>query len=267
MFEVKYPNTHELDGSKHIIEIIHASLIENSKNKEIIVYGKDEGKTTMLILKYNERYHTYVFIPHTKMELVNYTSEFLERTDITEELIKRINGKKIYTIEDLEHERNLKPSFEVIGNKEINVKSDDKDSDYPNEINHNETINNKNNIKSEKKQYDKFEIDVEELFTGNYYKALKLIKKTILELEKKFHMYNNSYRGEMVYNCFERIINVFITVSEYFYTEDDLIDLGSFLAKIKPDRVNKYSDEEFNEVISKGNEIAETLEKRTKRRK
>ena len=265
MFEVKFPYTHDLDGKIHFIEIIHASLIEND-NKEIIVYGKDEGKTTMLILKYNEKYHSYVFIPHTKMELVNYTSEFLERTDITEELVKRINGKKIFTIEELEHERNLKPSFEVIGNKEINVK-DDKDSDFPKEINHYETINNKDNTKNEKKQYDKLEIDVEELFTGNYYKALQLIKKTILELEKKFHMYNNSYRGEKVYYCFERIVNVFVTISEYLYTEDDLIDLGSFLAKIKPDRVNKYSDEEFNEVISKGNEIAETLDKRAKRRK
>ena len=266
MFEVKYPNTHELDGKPHIIEIIHASLIENSKNKEIIVYGKDEGKTTMLILKYNERYHSYVFVPHTKMELVNYTSEFLERIDITEELIKRINGKKIFTIEDLEHERNLKPSFEVIGNKEINVK-DDKDSDFPKEINHYETINNKDNTKNEKKQYDKLEIDVEELFTGNYYKALGLLKEAIIDLRNNYSMYNNSYRGNMVYISVSKIIDVFIEVSEYFYTEDDLIDLGSFLAKIKPDRVNKYSDEEFDEVISKANVIAETLNKRAKRRK
>lgn len=265
MFEVKYPNTHELDGNTHIIEIIHASLIENSKNKEIIVYGKDDGKITMLILKYNERNHSYVFVPHTKMELVNYTSEFLEKTDITEELIKRINGKKIFTIEDLEHERNLKPSFEIVGNKEKNV-NNDKDSDYPNEIDHSEISNINNKKMNVKKQYDKLEIDVEELFTENYYKALQLIKKTIFELEKIFHKYSDSYRGEMVYNCFERIINAFVTVSEYFYTEDDLIDLGSFLAKIKPDRVNNYSDEDFNEVISKGNEIVETLEKRAKRR-
>lgn len=264
MFEVKFPYTHNLDGNTHVIKILHASLIENSENKEVIVYGKENNKQIMLVLRYDEQYHTYVFIPQTKMELVNYTSEFLERTDITEEFIERINGKKIFTIEELEHERNLKPSFEIIGNKDING---NKDSDYPNEIRHNEISNNKENKVIEKKSFNQLEIDVEELFTGNYYKALRLIKKTILELEKKFHMYNNSNRGEMVYYCFERIINVFVTVSEYFYTEDDLIDLGSFLVKIKPDRVNKYSDEEFNEVISKGNEIAETLDKRAKRRK
>ena len=94
-----------------------------------------------------------------------------------------------------------------------------------------------------------------------------LLKEAIIDLRNNYSMYNNSYRGNMVYISVSKIIDVFIEVSEYFYTEDDLIDLGSFLAKIKPDRVNKYSDEEFDEVISKANVIAETLNKRAKRRK
>ena len=266
MFEMKYPDSDNLNDKFHKIQVIEAYEIEIGNKKEILVYGLDEGKTVRVVLVYNEDIHSYVYVPHTDMEFASLTSPYLERKDITNELIKRIDGKRVLNVEEVEINKTVDLNQELINKREIN--SFEKEN-YDVKIKTNDKIDKESTDleNDQKKSFDNTfnegrEIDALELFEVNYKKAVNLIGDF---LKKNLNNYAKAKQLEII-KLVKELVNNINDLAPIFFTEDDLIDLGNLFAKLNYDRVNNYTQEEYNDIIKKGYELIERLKTRPKRK-
>lgn len=249
MFEVKYPNTDELDGKVHLIQIEKAYEVVEGNKKNILLYGQENGRIVTLVLRYISDIQEYVYIPCNKMELLNITSPHLERKEITEELIEELRGKKVKNILEVH-------SLEKIVNyeKQVNSISGYDQSDIGNVQN-----NGNDNVHKEMVDSSKDDVDwqnIMDLFTVYKKKSLVLLGDFILENTNKYQSTNMELE---VLKLVNNLLNTIKNMSDVLYTEDDLIDVGSLLAKLQFKRVNSLKIDEFEKIIFSGHELCDRL--------
>jgi len=249
MFEVKYPNTDELDGKVHLIQIEKAYEVVDGNKKNILLYGQENGRIVTLVLRYISDIQEYVYIPCNKMELLNITSPHLERKEITEELIEELRGKKVKNILEVH-------SLEKIVNyeKQVNSISGYDQSDIRNVQN-----NGNDNVHKEMVDSSKEGVDwqnIMDLFTVYKKKSLALLGDFILENTNKYQSTNIELE---VLKLVNNLLNTIKNMSDVLYTEDDLIDVGSLLAKLQFKRVNSLKIDEFEKIIFSGHELCDRL--------
>lgn len=270
MFEVKYPESHGLDGKVHKIEIIEAYEVMNGNNKIILVYGQENRINTMLTLKFSNELNSYIFIPFSKMEMINLTSEFLERVDITAKLIREIDGKHILNNEEARkytasNENSVKEDKVVINNDrnepKVFLKEDLLIDDSKDVINN--FTNNQEEKEANSKEDTKDNIlntkDIMEVFSRYKKESLNIIYKFLSNNEGKYE--NNIYELEIL-KLVNELMNTIVKVRAVIFTEDDLIDIGSLLAKLSFERVKNLNQNEFDTIINSGYVLNDNLKER-----
>lgn len=249
MFEVKYPEISEYDGKVHLIEIAVAYEVNNGNKKDILVYGQENGKIIPLVLRYIDEINEYVYIPCSKMELLNITSPILERKEITEELIEKLRGKRIKNLLDINNKKNIS------GSK--NYESDDMDNNFL--VDDSALIIEAN--KTNEKLFDKAERennwdDFIDLIKVNKKKALNLLSQFVVNNTGKYH--NKNIEIDIL-KLINNLLNLVQEIPYTIYTEDELIDLGSLLAKLDYNRINILKKEDVQLLINNGYVLCDKL--------
>lgn len=268
MFEVKYPNSHNYDGKRHMIKIESIEYIDG----HLLVYGKSYDIPNLIIeIKYSDEISNWVMVPKSMKEIVEIIKNNKGNSiNLTDFMFKELDGKRITNQNELNYvfPKNdvfKDDSYEILQKfiKEANTISiaDVFHSSFQNKYYGSmgeEKLLRDTIMAFFQRVPEELPINVEEVFSINKKKAYKLIGD-FLDNNRN---YLDRNKEENIVKYIEDVFHTLLEISDNVFMEDDLIDLGSILAKLKVDRVNKYNNEEFNEIINLGYEFIEVLKKK-----
>lgn len=267
MFEVKYPYSHNYDGKRHMIKIESIEYIDG----HLLVYGKSYGMSSLIIeIKYCDEISNWVMVPINMKEIV----ELIKNTkgnsiNLTDFMFKELDGKRITNQYELNY---AFPENEVFKDDSYKNLQDYKDMGLEDILHRSFQniyykyygfIDEEKLLKERIKDFfqrvpKELPINVEDVFSINKKKAYKLIGD-FLDNNRNYHDRN---KEEIIVKYIEDVFYKLLEISDNVFMEDDLIDLGDILAKLKIDRVNKYNNEEFNKIINLCYEFIDGLKKK-----
>jgi len=272
MFEVKYPNSYNYDGKTHIIKIEKVEYISG----HLLVYGKSYDIPSLIIeIKYSDEKADWIMIPHDMKEIVEIIKDSPGKSiNLTDYMKKELDGKRITNQDELDYvfpkkndifiDDSKKTVSEFINKKEIQSPADNFNLSLKNVYQKNQGILNEEQLLIETIKYfflrvpEALPVDAEELLKINKKKAYRLINDF---LDNNKNYLNKDYE-EIIVKFLEELFNTLIKVHDTLFTEDDLIDLGSLLAKMKVARVNMLSEEEFNMLMVSAYDLIDLLKER-----
>ena len=271
MFEVKYPNSHNYDGKRHMIKIDSIEYIDG----HLLVYGKSYDIPNLIIeIKYSDEVSDWVMIPKSMKEIVEIIKNNKGNSiNLTDFMFKELDGRRITNQNELNYvfPKNdifKDDSYEILQKfikdaKTISIADIFQNSFQSIYYKYHGSIDEEKLLKDTIKDFfqripEELPINIEEVFSINKKRAYKLIGD-FLDNNKN---YLDRNKEEIIVKYIEDVFQILLEISDNLFMEDDLIDLGNILAKLNDDRVNKYDNEEFNEIINLCYEYIDTLKEK-----